>query len=517
MLIIIYFLDKLYIGDFMIKKYVLLFFSAFLLMNLEGAALNSEDEDSSATRERFMPIFRKIVQFQEFLSTPELSTDDIEKTNLSAHSKKEAKKAHQATIDNDINLADQLLEIGEMLIDGKLIADQFFRDTLLKTRLQYLSNRTQWAIDTCQEKKLILPSDPYCFDHMQKFKLKSDNKKFNKIARARNVQRYQFLNLLTSSMFKILRRDELSEETVKLLRVSPQLWPLLKGETHDLGHPDEAGGFAIVSAYLQHPFKKGQGLRHDERRLTALKRVATRINKNVHCPLWETRKPLNDGYLYRTHYPILSLPEVVLPLPYPAFLQSTTHSAEKEEVTFPQEPSFFDTFPFEKFDDAEEEISVPSPLEEKSESIEEPSVFADRSGPSCYSAPPPTFIASSFTSTPSCSTDFIMPSGIRKFHDLIPLSPYADRELDKSDQSFIDKIFDVRGFKNITYGEFKAFWTRQGGKIVGSHGGSHRRLVGPKGDSLSGTYTHGRGQTYTPKTIKYLRAALWYIGCRPSN
>lgn len=485
-------------------------------MKLEGAALYSEEGDSRVTRERFMPIFRKIVQFQEFLSTSELSADVIEKANLSAYSKEEAKKAHQVTIDNDINLADQLLEIGEMLLDGKLTADQFFRDTLLKTRLQYLSNRTQSAIDTCQRKKLILPSDPYCFDHMQNFQLKSDNKKFNKIARARNVQRYQFLNLLCSSMFNILRRDELSEETVKLLRVSPQLWPLLKSETYDLGHPDEAGGFAIVSAYLQHPFKEGQGLRHDERRTTSLNKAAKRIERNVRCPLWEKNKLLNDAYLYRTYYSTLSLPEAELPLPYPAFLQPTSHSTEIEEVVFPHEPSFFETFPFEKFDEPEEEIPVPSPLEGQSESAEGPSRVADSSGPSCSFAPP-TSIVSSSSSMPSSSSDFIMPSGIRKFHDLIPLSPYADRELDKSDQSFIDKIFDVRGFKNITYGDFEVFWIRQGGKIVGSHGGSHRRLVGSKGDCLSGTYTHGRGQTYTPKTIKYLRAALWYIGCRPSN
>ncbi|MDZ4323396.1 MAG: hypothetical protein U1A05_04850 [Alphaproteobacteria bacterium] len=87
----------------------------------------------------------------------------------------------------------------------------------------------------------------------------------------------------------------------------------------------------------------------------------------------------------------------------------------------------------------------------------------------------------------------------------------------KKDQNFIDSIFDAREFKKITYGDFETFWVKQGGKIEGSHGGSHRLLVGPKRDSLSGTYTHGKGQTYTPKTIKYLRAALWYIGCRPSN
>ena len=272
---------------------------------------------------------------------------------------------------------------------------------------------------------------------------------------------------------------------------------------------------AIVSAYLQHPFKKEEGLRPNEKRSTSLNRAATRIERNIHCPLWEKNKFSNDEYLYKTYSSILSLPEVELPLPYPAFLQPTSHTTEIEEVVS-LGPTFFDTFPFEKLDEPEEEIPVLSSLEGQSESAEGPSRVADSSGPSCSSAPP-TSIVSSSSSMPSSSSDFIMPPGIRKFHDLIPLSPYADRELDKSDQSFIDKIFDVRGFKNITYGDFEAFWIRQGGKIVGSHGGSHRRLVGSKGDCLGGTYTHGRGQTYTPKTIKYLRAALLYIGCRPSN
>ncbi|MDI9636347.1 hypothetical protein QM565_11355 [Geitlerinema splendidum] len=422
-------------------------------------------------------------------------------------------------------MADQFLEIGELLLNGKLTADQFFRETLLETRLKYLSNRTERAIKSCDQKDLLLPSDPYCFEHMKKFQLKSSNAQFNEAATSRNVQRYQFLNLLCSSMFKILRRDELSEKTVKLLRVSPQLWPLLKGETYDLGHPDEAGGFAIVSAYMQHPFKKEEGLRPNERRLTSLSRAATRIRRNVHCSLWEKNKSLNDEYLYRTYSSTLSLPEVELPLPYPAFLQPTSHSTEIEEVAFPHEPSFFETFPFEKFDDTEEEVSVSNSLEGQSVSIEGPSIVTDSSGPSCSSDLPPPIASSSISLPPpssgfiipSSSSDFIMPSGVRKFHDFIPSSPYEVRKLKKKDQSFIESVFDAREFKNITYGDFETFWIKQGGRVVGSHGGSHRLLVGPKGDSLSGTYTHGRGQTYTSKTIKYLRAALWYIGCRPSK
>ncbi|MBX9620434.1 MAG: hypothetical protein K2X28_00125 [Alphaproteobacteria bacterium] len=504
----------------MIKKYILLFASAFFLMKLEGAALYSEEADSSATRERFMPIFRKIVQFQEFLSSPNLSTDDLEEADLNSHDKISGKKTLQASIDIDLKGAEQFLEKGEKLLEGTLAGDQFFRETLLKQRLQYLSNRKEHAIRSCEKDEFLIPTDPYCLSVMNRYKLKASLAQLNEATRRRNVQRYQFFNLLCSSMFKILRRDELSEETVKLLRASPKLWPLLKGETHDLGHPDEAGGFAIVNAYLRNQFA-GNGGVDLHRPLNPLEKAAIRIENNVIFPLWEKEKLFNDAALYEAHieknmyfisFQGLGCPKTqgvyleLTPfesrlwekaLPYPAFLQPTSQTPEIEEA-ISLGPTFFDFFPFEKLDDTEEEVSVPSSLEGQTESIEGLSIVAERSGP-------------------SCSSDFIMPSGIRKFHDLIPSSSYEMKDLNKKDQSFIDSVFDIREFKKITYGDFETFWIKQGGKIIASHGGSHRLLVGPKGDSLTGTYTHGRGQTYIPKTIKYLRAALWYIGCRPSN
>ncbi|MBL8676073.1 MAG: hypothetical protein JNJ47_01405, partial [Alphaproteobacteria bacterium] len=296
---------------------------------------------------------------------------------------------------------------------------------------------------------------------------------------------------------------------------------------------------------MRNPFYGNEGIDRP-RGLNSLEKAAIRIEKEIICPLWEQEKYFIDAALYEAHFkkstyfvPFKGLgcseaQGIYLKLtpfdcgswkedlPYPAFLQPTNHSAEVEELFFPTEPSVFETFPFEKLDDLEEEIFVPSPLEEESKSIEGSSRVADISGPSCLSDLPAP-ILSSFSSIPSYSSDlpppiasssislppsssgfiipssssyFIMPSGIRKFHELIPSSPYEARELKKKDQSFIDSVFNAREFKNITYGDFETFWIKQGGKVVGSHGGSHRLLVGPKGDSLSGTYTHGRGQTY---------------------
>ncbi|MDI9636346.1 hypothetical protein QM565_11350 [Geitlerinema splendidum] len=73
----------------MIKKYALLFFSAFILLKTGVFAMATEMEP----RMRFMPVFRKIVQFQEFLSNSKLSSDDLEEADLSSHSKSSVKKS----------------------------------------------------------------------------------------------------------------------------------------------------------------------------------------------------------------------------------------------------------------------------------------------------------------------------------------------------------------------------------------------------------------------------------------
>ncbi|MBY0500591.1 MAG: hypothetical protein K2P93_01135 [Alphaproteobacteria bacterium] len=515
-------------------------------------------------RKRFMPVFKQIVHFQEFLGGPQL--DIAVMADVSSHSRSSIAKANQAAIDSDLNMATNLLDFGERLLNGTLTGDQFFRETLLQSRLQYLSNRTIRAINSCRKTDLILPSDPYCFECMRKYELKSNNEASNEYANARNVQRYQFLNLLCSTLYKILRRDELSEGTVKLLRASPKLWPLLRGETKDLGHPDEAGGFAIVNAYLQYPFRGGEGL-DGKRGLNPLEKAAIRIEKKVFCPLWEQEKLRNDAALCEAHYekrtnftPFEGLgcpsdqgiyQELTLfecgewkeDLPYPPFLQPVRQNVESEEVVTLNEPSFFEAFPFEQLEESEEVLAIQDELAPQvmfssslsqsgqslitarsidEEVVAEPAAeqvdsYEETSASSCLTPGSSALPAPSASASTTYSFDFIMPSGIRKFHAFMPQTPYLIQQLAAQDQAFVDQIFDKRRFRTLTFKEFRLFWEKQKGTIVSSHGGSHQLLIGPKGDSLFGTYAHGGGQTYTPKTIKYLQAALWYIGCRPSE
>lgn len=538
----------------MIKKDIFLFVSAFILMKAGVVAMEIEVEP----RKRFMPVFKQIVHFHDFLSGPQ--PDIVTMADLSSQSKSTMAKANQAAIDSDLIMANSFLEFGERLLNGTLTGDQFFRETLLESRLQYLSNRTRRAVNSCRKKDFLLPSDPYCFEYMRQYQLKSSNAASNEYANARNVQRYQFINLLCSILYKILRRDELSAETVKLLRASPQLWRLLKGETNDLGHPDEAGGFAIVKAYLQHPFRGNEGL-GGKWGLNPLEKAVTRIKNKVICPLWEQEKLFNDSALYEAHVEkkthffrfrglgcppeqgitreltLFELGEWKQELPYPSFLQPVPQAIEVEEVITLKEPSFFETFSFEQLEEKEEELTIQDELSSQSvlssslaqssqtsamneEIIAEPTVEQIASYLETSTSSQLTTSSTVLPVPPastSCSFDFIMPSGIRKFHALMPETSYPIQQLSYDDQDFVNQIFDGRRFRTITFKEFKLFWERQKGSIAESHGGSHKLLIGPKGDSLFGTYAHGGGQTYTPKTIKYLQAALWYIGCRPSE
>ena len=535
----------------MIKKYIVLFVSVFLLMIREGFAMQSEEMDPAR---RFMPVFRQIVRFQEFLSGPQ--PDIAESADLSSQSKMSLKKANQVAIDSDLAFANKILEFGELLLQGKLSGDQFFQETLLETRLQYLVKRTEKAIQSIDKKDFLLPSDSELLSHIAPYlDLKSSNATSNNFAIRRNIQRYQFLNFLCSTHFKIMRREELSKRTIGLLRASPHLWSLLKDETIDLGHPDEAGGFAIVKAYLKHPFSGSEGLA-GLRGLNSLEKAAKRIEQKYPCPLWYQEKLFNDAELYKAHFkgtgknyfiPFKGLGcsgsegvwlqnptpfEYGLwkdPLPFPSFLRPFKPTGE-EEIILIREPSFFETFPFEELDEKEEEIPIPAGpillqdvrarvLESQDLVIAstEEEFVSDSRVQDVETIKIPVSASNNSTARCSSSSDFVMPSGIRKFHALMPTSSYAIRELDRNDQDFIDDIFHDRKFSSITYKEFKYFWESQKGRITTSHGGSHHLLIGPKGDSLFGTYTHGGGQTYTRKTIKYLRAALWYIGCRPSN
>lgn len=112
--------------------------------------------------------------------------------------------------------------------------------------------------------------------------------------------------------------------------------------------------------------------------------------------------------------------------------------------------------------------------------------------------------------------DFLYPAGVRKFHNLIPDSNYEKLNLNNKRQKIINKIFDPKASTKISYKEFKNLWISLGCTIIENRKTSHKQLIGPQKEPLFGIYAHGDSQTYGKNTIKYFRAALYYIGARAS-
>jgi hypothetical protein len=112
---------------------------------------------------------------------------------------------------------------------------------------------------------------------------------------------------------------------------------------------------------------------------------------------------------------------------------------------------------------------------------------------------------------------FVMPRGLRAFHTTMIQRAYPPIA-DSKHQDIIDQLFDPRQQCNTTYHQFKVLWTANGGFIIDNRG-SHRTLQFPINVNLFGIYKpHGSSaDRYGKETVGYLRAAVLYMGLRPTN
>jgi hypothetical protein len=350
---------------------------------------------------------------------------------------------------------------------------------------------------------------------------------YSTLTRITNIERYQLIVSLIKKLFQILTIDELTQKSINLLCASPALWDILQNKTTNLGHEDQSGGYIKVKVYMDY-FK------------CDMAQALLKIIHRTHCPKWEKNKKNYDVYLYESHFiPKKKFVESKIlgangrgmfftltdyengecdDLPYPDFLKT------QPEHTFLESESFFDTFDFDLLSD---EVDIPpettllsaknidnntnntqqiDTLEEKQENI------IDHSEPAINN----DIIFDKIQNKIADDKDYLAPSGIRKFHNLMPETPYPALSLKKKDQKFVDRIFNSKTSHTISFGEFKNFWKKMDGQIIEETGSSHKQLIGPSGDPLYGVSAHNDAHTYGKNTIKYFRAALYYIGCRPN-
>jgi hypothetical protein len=122
---------------------------------------------------------------------------------------------------------------------------------------------------------------------------------------------YQFVNSLIVGLYKIAEPQELSEKTRLLIRSSPCLHGLLKGETDDLGHPDEAiyqdasdpqGKLFDLDLYETHILKS---------ELVAIPLLGYSKGKTIEVYMSQYDRSQEDrNYYYKG----------ILPLPYPEWI-----------------------------------------------------------------------------------------------------------------------------------------------------------------------------------------------------
>ena len=491
-------------------------------------ALLTFSTDSNAVS-RFDPILKEIVKFQEFEAETKKYMDEsfyqnsemLDSMTLSQRNDFEEKK--ETSINNLETYIDDLYKNVLDIKKNKKTGNDFL-EYLLEKHLNQIHERKCLLEQKISLFPIIPPTDDQLFKTWSLICKKPIYLKFNELIIKTNIKTYQLNIFLIKKIFQILTIDELSKKTIQLLRSAPMLWPILQNKTFNLGHLDESGGYIKVKIFMEH-FK------------CSIEKALSFITFGPSCPAWEKKKKLYNVYWYESHFIpkkrfiesknlgadgsgiIYTLTDYEAgecdDLPYPDFLKV------QPERPFIESERFFDTFNFDTFNDEINEFEETPVL----------STEANLSSENIINIIDINNIINSSESTPSESVsndtiennitsdsdnDYLLPSGIRKFHNLMPEAPYPPISLKRKDQKFVDKIFNSKTSHTISYGEFKKFWNKMNGQIIEDTGSSHKHLIGPKGDSLYGVAAHNDAHTYGKKTIKYFRAALYYIGCRPS-
>lgn len=146
-------------------------------------------------------------------------------------------------IERNIHAGQNILK----LVDDVMGGFQSVNDVLglvLKTRIDYIARRGESHVmmrsDVAQRRAMggstsgflyIAPTKPDNFDalsHQMQMMAKS------------STDTYQFMNRMIRGFYKMTNPLEMSEENIRLIRLSPKLWPILSGESEDYGYPDDA-------------------------------------------------------------------------------------------------------------------------------------------------------------------------------------------------------------------------------------------------------------------------------------
>lgn len=455
---------------------------------------------------RFGFVLKEIIKFQEFRtefheSLQQKMNESLQTIhNLNQEDYARLERANRQTIEKGNEFIQQLYERAINLSESDKAVSLL--EYLLVARFDTIYETARMA-ESCSSSAIGLPvqdsslADKYY--NIEKL-VPQDRQEFYKFIRENNIYLYQFEVLLIKKIFQALSLEELNPAVIKLLRASPALADILSNKSTKLGCVDDCGGYLKCMVY-------SNDFDFDETRVIAA--IATGKKSRT----WEKIKKSYDIYWYESHFIKKEriMPFLGLGMPKDHGLRSSLtdyENGDAEDLPMPdyllprerpfiEYESFFNTVEFSAFEDVAE--AEPNPNDHNTALPQDV----------CKKAP------SASLETAQQTKEFIYPSGLRKFHNLMPDSPYEERILKPSQQKFINRIFDPKAFSKISFGNFRKFWLKIGGQVIEDRGSAHKQLIGPNNDALVGVSAHSDAQTYGKNTIKYFRAALYYIGCRP--
>lgn len=404
------------------------------------------------------------------------------KQNPTQRNTENTKKIHQ-----NVLAARKLQKDTEDYLDGHTKPNTFLLE-LLQARFEFLENRANSFRLAQQEFKKTGTLTSYVFlatnhDALQIFKNKATVEPtpatiLNYKTVLYYIDLYQTLGKIIAELFNRHPLKDYSAQTLRYLRASVTLHPILRGESEDWSHPD----FAFIT-YDMDPISLKYKKDFDYYDNCILKREYETTFMN-----WTRTR----GKIFSTRS-VMGCSKLELPS------LSCLNPISKNEVVVPPEvsppvlqESVISPSSLNKVMDREKKEPNPVPIENQKEEIR----------------------------PEEKENSYLAPRGKRVFHPQIALFPPLEEKLSPKLQDLVDCIFDYKMFKTVDFGAFKMLWMHINGersiKSPGS-GGSHRALLNREGKVVGSTFAHGNNQTYTHKTIKYLRDALLSVGIKPST
>lgn len=528
-------------------------------LNLNGFQINIDS--SNIIKKKLKALSEKTDQLITHHNQYKICKNGFSKTQISE------KITPLKFLDQQINFSTQLIFLYEKLNDSFISEVNTLLCNFLTGRLEFIFQRQQYILEKDIKGHVIPSTNPLHFNSLTELE---------KILATLSTNRYQLFNYRIKHLYEILGNRDISVENRYYIRLSPTLWDILRGDTINLGYPDEPIDPEIIKNSKNGSFPVEVFLKFFDNKKSAkdlmyykfyaepmreIKCLELRGEEDLITPM---NFPLTWYAYFLSEASERSINECeikkkiklnIKPLPYPEFLDPyfnylshTNKIEEKTEnlVTLIDEVHNEQTSPNEeKKEDFSESniISSNSPIfelgdnqkkTEQSEKITQnfPSFELNNafSKEELYQKKLHQRYLKKKTNqekksvnvlnqTNIINSNYLPPSGIRKFHPqgmkqiFIPKIKNL-KELNSTQINTYENIFDLKKWKNVSYGDFKALWKAINGEVSvdESSGSSHKTLLDSKNNVVTGIFAHGDNMKYSKKTIVYLRDALQRSG-----